>query len=262
MSLNNPSIEQLNNSVECGSLSLRAGIVEVTVAERTAVTWLAGLESDRDRLGRSGTAERVAEVLRGRIIEGFFTPGTRLAEEAIGAALGVSRNTLRESFRLLAHERLLIHEFNRGVFVRELPVADVVDLYRLRRIIECAAVRDVASAPEGALATVRTAVQDGERAAADQQWAQLGTADLRFHQAIAGLAGSFRVDELMRGVLAELRLVFHVMANSRQFHLPYLARNQQILALLEAGEGQAAADALTDYLRDAEHQLVTAYQSR
>jgi DNA-binding GntR family transcriptional regulator len=236
--------------------------VEVSVADHTAVTWIAGLESDRDRLGRSGTAERVAEVLRGRITEGFITPGTRLSEDAIGAALGVSRNTLRESFRLLAHERLLVHKFNRGVFVRELPVADVVDLYRLRRIIECAAVHDLASAPEGALAAVRTAVRDGEGAAANREWAQVGTADLRFHQAIAGLAGSFRVDELMRGVLAELRLVFHVMANPQQFHLPYLARNQQILALLEAGKAQAAEDALANYLRDAEQQLVTAYGSR
>jgi DNA-binding GntR family transcriptional regulator len=234
----------------------------VAVAERTAVTWLAGLEGDRDRMGRSGTAERVAEVLRGRIIEGLITPGTRLSEEAIGAALGVSRNTLRESFRLLAHERLLVHEFNRGVFVRELPVADVIDLYRLRRIVECAAVRAVADAPEGALAAVRKAVRDGERAAARQRWAQVGTADLRFHQAIAGLAGSFRVDELMRGVLAELRLVFHVMANPREFHMPYLSRNQQILALLEAGEAQAAEDALAAYLRDAEQQLVAAYGSR
>jgi DNA-binding GntR family transcriptional regulator len=227
-----------------------------------AVTWLAGLESDRDRLGRSGTAERAAEILRGRIIEGFFTPGTRLSEEAIGAALGVSRNTLRESFRLLAHERLLEHKFNRGVFVRELTVADVVDLYRLRRMIECAAVRNLAHAPEGALTALETAVHDGEAAAAERHWVQLGTADLRFHQAIAGLAGSFRVDELMRGLLAELRLAFHVMASPDDFHLPYLARNQQILALVRAGESEAAAGALTGYLRDAEQQLVTAYESR
>jgi DNA-binding GntR family transcriptional regulator len=238
------------------------GIAEVGVAKAAGggTAWLAGLESSRCRLSRTSTAERVAAVLRGRIIEGSFAPGTRLSEEAIGAALGVSRNTLRESFRLLAHERLLVHEFNRGVFVRELPVADVIDLYRLRRIIECAAVRDLASAPDGILDAAATAVGDGERAAAGRQWAQVGTADLRFHQAIAGLAGSLRVDELMRGVLAELRLVFHVMVDPREFHLPYLARNRQILELLVAGDARAADDTLDRYLRDAEQQLVTAYR--
>ncbi|MFC7583878.1 GntR family transcriptional regulator [Nonomuraea antimicrobica] len=75
---------------------------------------VADLSQDRPRLGRSSTAERVADILRERISEGFFQPGQRLSEEAISEALGVSRNTLRESFRLLGHERLLDHRLNRG----------------------------------------------------------------------------------------------------------------------------------------------------
>src|SRR5258707_808947 len=98
---------------------------------------MAELVKDRSLLGRSSTAERVAGILRDRVIEGFFPPGTRLSEEAIGEALGVSRNTLREAFRLLAHEHLLVHELNRGVFVRTLTKEDVVALYRVRRVLEC-----------------------------------------------------------------------------------------------------------------------------
>ncbi len=41
------------------------------------------------------------DILRSRISEGYFPPGTRLSEDSIGGALGVSRNTLREAFRLL-----------------------------------------------------------------------------------------------------------------------------------------------------------------
>ena len=101
----------------------------------------ADLAQDRSRLGRSSTAERVADILRDRIIEGLFKPGQRLSEESICEALGVSRNTLREAFRLLSHERLLDHRLNRGVFVRVLSVEDVADLYQVRRVIEGVAVR-------------------------------------------------------------------------------------------------------------------------
>jgi len=52
-----------------------------------------GLIADRALLGRTSTAERVADVLRTRISEGFFTPGTRLAEDTIASALAVSRIT-------------------------------------------------------------------------------------------------------------------------------------------------------------------------
>lgn len=218
-----------------------------------------GLAADRMLLNRTSTAERVAAILRSRISEGYFLPGARLAEDTIGTALGVSRNTLREAFRLLSHERLLIHELNRGVFVRTLTVEDVVDLYRMRVLVECGVVRAVTQVPPG-IDQLVAAVSDGEDALRRQGWQALGTANLKFHEALVALAGSPRADELMRGVLAELRLVFHVMADPKRFHEPYLARNKEILALLQQGDGPAAAEALAVYLRDAEEQLVKAYR--
>jgi DNA-binding GntR family transcriptional regulator len=219
-----------------------------------------GLEDDRVLLGRTSTAGRVADILRDRIAEGFFPPGGRLPEDEIGRALGVSRNTLREAFRLLTHERLLVHEMNRGVFVRRLSAEDVVDLFHLRRLIECAAVRTVGSPPPD-LRMLQDAVKTGRAAARRRRWQDLGTANIRFHQAIASLAGSPRIDEVMRGLLAELRLVFHAMADPRRFHEPYLARNIEILGALEGGRGKVAERLLGRYLDDALAQLVDAYSA-
>ena len=73
-------------------------------------------------------------LLRTHIMEGLFPPGTRLSEEVLGQALGVSRNTLREAFRLLCHERLAVHQMNRGIFVPVLTRADVTDIYARRRL--------------------------------------------------------------------------------------------------------------------------------
>lgn len=216
------------------------------------------LVADRALLGRTSTAERVAEILRSRITEGYFAPGTRLVEEEITEALGVSRNTLREAFRLLTHERLLVHQLNRGVFVRVPDVADVKDLYRVRKYVECSALRTVREPPAG-LPAITAAVEQGQAALAAQDWQALGTADIQFHEAIAGLTGSARIAELMRGVLAELRLVFHVMDNPRWFHEPYLTRNEEILAALTAGNGGHAEQLLYKYLDDAEQQLLSAY---
>jgi DNA-binding GntR family transcriptional regulator len=213
-------------------------------------------EAERSPLDRSSIAERVADVLRDRITEGYYRPGTRLSEESIGGELKISRNTLREAFRLLTHERLLSHEPYRGVSVRVLSVHDVVDLYRVRKVIECGAVTAATSEEFGPVAD---AVAEGERAERDADWQALGTANIHFHQALVALAGSTRLDELMRGITAELRLVFHVMVDPRRFHEPYLARNREILALLRSGDRPSATAALADYLQDAEQQLVDGY---
>ncbi|MFJ9040820.1 GntR family transcriptional regulator [Streptomyces sp. NPDC102406] len=219
------------------------------------------LADDRALLGRTSTAERVADILRSRIADGFFLPGTRLSEDSIGGALGVSRNTLREAFRLLTHERLLEHRLNRGVFVRVLSVDDVEDIYRIRRMIECAVVRSLGEPPY-ALDRIAAAVADGQRAAEAREWKSVSTANIHFHRELVALARSERTDELMRSVLAELRLAFHVVDDPRGLHEPYLARNQQIVEALRRGHKEAAEALLADYLDDSRDGLVEVYGQR
>ncbi|MGH4030449.1 GntR family transcriptional regulator [Actinomycetota bacterium Odt1-20B] len=222
---------------------------------------LTGLADDRALLGRTSTAERVADILRSRIAEGFFPPGTRLSEDSIGGALGVSRNTLRESFRLLTHERLLVHELNRGVFVRVLTIEDVEDIYRTRRLVECAVVRALGE-PPFALDAVVEAVEQGGRAARAGDWKGVSTANIHFHRALVALAGSARTDEVMRSVFAELRLAFHVVDDPRRLHEPYLVRNRKILRSLRDGDAVGAEGLLAEYLDDSRRGLVEAYGQR
>ncbi|WP_338694278.1 GntR family transcriptional regulator [Streptomyces sp. Q6] len=222
---------------------------------------LHALADDRELLGRTSTAERVADILRNRIAEGFFPSGTRLSEDSICGALGVSRNTLREAFRLLTHERLLEHRLNRGVFVRVLSVADVRDIYRTRRMVECAVVRSLGDPPY-ALDGLAAAVAEGRRAARAREWQGVSTANIHFHRELVALAGSERTDELMRGVLAELRLAFHVVDDPRRLHEPYLARNARIVETLGKGLRDEAETLLAAYLDDSRDGLVEAYGQR
>ncbi|MDN3360042.1 GntR family transcriptional regulator [Actinomadura sp. DC4] len=216
---------------------------------------LTGLSGARTLLDRTSTVSRLAGALRTRIIEGALRPGAQLPEHAVADLLGVSRNTLREAFRLLAHEGLVVHEPHRGVFVRTLDAADVRDIYTTRRLVECAAVRSENAPPE-AVAELRAAVGAAQAAVAGERWNDVGTADLRFHAAIVALAGSWRLDGLMDRVLAELRLAFHVLDDPRRLHEPYVRRNGEIAALVEQGRTADAADALAAYLDDAERELL------
>lgn len=222
---------------------------------------LSGLADDRALLGRTSTAERVADILRSRIAEGYFPPGTRLSEDSIGGALGVSRNTLREAFRLLTHERLLVHELNRGVFVRVLTVEDVEDIYRTRRLVECAVVRGLGDPPYP-LDALAGAVEQGRRAAREGDWKAVGTANIHFHRELIALAASERTDELMRSVFAELRLAFHAVDHPKRLHEPYIARNVEILDALQAGEREKVEHLLAAYLDVSLERVVEVYRRR
>ena len=227
-----------------------------------------GAVVERGGHGRTGqnpgqsTAERVADVLRLRITEGELSPGTRLSEDDLARPLGVSRNTLREAFRLLTHDGLLVHRLHRGVFVSELDAYELWDLYRLRRILECGVVRSLTTVDDEQRRQLSAEVVAAEEAAARGDWSAVGTANMRFHQCLVGLAGSPRIDRVSAQLLAELRLVFHVVADPRRLYEPYVVRNRLLLDLLETGAYAEAADQLDRYLRDSEGQLLAAYRTR
>lgn len=218
---------------------------------------------DEERRGRrtvmSTSADRAARQVREQVVEGRLLSGTRLPEQRLASALGVSRNTLREALSQLVGERILVREANRGVVVATPDAEDVRDVYAARLVIEPAAVRHGQDRSPETIATVRSAVEEARAALDRGDHDAVGGANQHFHRAIVSLAGSPRLDAQMDLLLAEMRLFFHAMGDPRAFHAPYLDDNARILDLLEAGDHDAAADHLTDYLARARDQLVAGF---
>ncbi|GAA2426080.1 GntR family transcriptional regulator [Streptomyces macrosporus] len=207
----------------------------------------------------ASTASRVADALRAQIVSGELKPGVRLSEEHVRKVHGVSRSTLREAYQRLIRERLLVHELSRGVFVRRLSREDVADLYKVRRIVECAAVRSIRVLTPAGLRRLSAALSDGRAAAEESRWDAVAAASIRFHEALVALAGSERLDAMMSGVLAEFRLAYAHMSDTRVFHTAYLDRNGEIAEALRSGDVEEAATLLESYLTDSETALLKDY---
>jgi len=206
-------------------------------------------------------SERVAETLRQKITEGELAPGQRLSEQALSESLAISRNTLREVFRTLTKDGLLKHAPNRGVFVAVPSIASIIDIYRVRRLVECQALAQ-AYPRHPAKKRMREAVETAMRCRERQDWLGVGTANMAFHQAIVELADSERLNLLFAPVLAELRLAFGLLRDSEFLHAPYVDMNQRLLELAEAGEFARASAELHDYLVHSERIVLAVYARR
>ncbi len=206
-------------------------------------------------------SERVAEALRRKITEGELAPGQRLSEQALSESLDISRNTLREVFRTLTKDGLLKHAPNRGVFVAVPSMASIIDIYRVRRLVECQALAQ-AYPRHPAKKRMREAVETAMRCRDQQDWLGVGTANMAFHMAIVELADSERLNTLFAPVLAELRLAFGLLRDSEFLHAPYVDMNLKILELAEAGEFAKASAELQDYLVHSERIVLAVYARR
>lgn len=227
--------------------------------------WAASLSRQRQRLRTPSTAERAADLIRAQILDGELRPGVQLAEESLVEALGVSRNTVRESLQILGHERLVEHRRHRGAFVRRLSRDELADLCGLRRALEVGAVREAAARDErpapGLVAAVTDAAEQGARSVAARDWVATGTANSRFHIGLAGLPDNPRIDAAVRSLLAELRLAFLVVADARAMHERYVPEHGALAGLVSAGQLDDAASRLEDYLHRSEHHLITSYSA-
>lgn len=79
--------------------------------------------------------------IKRKILSLEFKPGDPLSEKQLMEEIGASRTPIREALNKLEEEHLVKIHPMRGIFVTEVSVKDVVDVYSLRTVLEPFAVR-------------------------------------------------------------------------------------------------------------------------
>lgn len=202
---------------------------------------------------RRPLAEQAADQLRRLVLDGSLAPGDRLGEVAFSARLGISRTPLREAFKILAREGLLVLEPHRGARVAPL------DLTELEHTIEVMAALERLV---GRLAAARICENELEVLREQQRTmrAAFDAADLdryfAINQAIhLGLVATCRnpvLEEQYRTLNARI-LRYRYAANlSSARWAEAMAEHEAILEALEARDGERLGELLARHL---EHKL-------
>jgi DNA-binding GntR family transcriptional regulator len=82
----------------------------------------------------------VLQYLRDKIIIGELKSGQKLNENVLSSSLGISRPPLREVFRMLEKDHMVINIPRKGTYVVELSVKDYEELSQIREMMECYAI--------------------------------------------------------------------------------------------------------------------------
>jgi DNA-binding GntR family transcriptional regulator len=128
------------------------------------------------------TGRHALEGLRRAIAAGELRPGERIRQEEVAAALGVSVAPVREALATLEQEGQVTYLPRRGYFVAELGLAELEEIYELRRLLEeRAARRALPGIDDDRLAAIERAAREcGIAARAGDVAAELA-ANRRFH---------------------------------------------------------------------------------
>jgi DNA-binding FadR family transcriptional regulator len=211
-------------------------------------------------LHRPPLAEEVTARLRESIVAGRWPLGGRIPPEPeLVASLGVSRGTLREAIKALAHAGMLEVRRGDGTYVRAtseisgtarrayreyddehvLQVRFALDTQAARLAAQAA--QEASSEHDGAVAALREMLARRRQAWAEQDLEGWIAADWDFHQAVAAASGN----PLLHELYSSFGDVFHGAKMAQRLRDGFdgclRAGHEDLADAIEAGDADAAA---------------------
>jgi DNA-binding GntR family transcriptional regulator len=201
-------------------------------------------------IARLTLPEAAAERLRLMITEGDLEPGTRLNERALCERLGVSRTPLREAFRMLASEGLIVQLPNRGAQVVALGADDVRQAFDVMGALEglagelaCERVTDAD------LVLLRGLQAEMEAAHARHDLPAYYRVNRMVHERVAGIAANPILAQTMSALNARLHaLRFRSNVNRAKWDQA-IDEHREMLAALAVQDGSRLRELLVGHLR-------------
>lgn len=204
----------------------------------------------------------IADQLREGIISGAFRPGDQLNEAQVARQLNVSRGPVREALHRLVQEGLLYARPNRGMFIEELDLRDVAEVYETREVIECAATEIITRSSAEDRSTIGDsleAIVDRMHAALEShEWLTLGRIDLEFHTHLVASAGNSRLARAYSTLATEALIsLSHFLPDAYPDRNRVVPDHLEIVAMIRDGDKDAIHSTLHRHLSLDSYQLHT-----
>jgi phosphonate utilization transcriptional regulator len=192
----------------------------------------------------------VAREVERMILAGELSVGERVNESALAAHFRVSRGPVREALRGLEESGLLRLEKNRGVFVREISLAEADEIYDLREALDELVGRRLAKRFDaGVRAAVDRLLDEMDLAAERGDAASYHRVNLRFHDTLVEATGNAKLVATYRRLIKELHL-FRLKGLTAGGGLPVSNdEHRAIVKAIAAGDADGAARRMREHVR-------------
>jgi DNA-binding GntR family transcriptional regulator len=204
------------------------------------------------------TSDLIAAELRQEILRGQFSPSSPLRQEALAKRFSVSRIPVREALRALERDGLVEVHPNRGAYVVELTVEQLVEITDLRILIEGDLIaRSVLRMSKIDIRTISAAADIAAATAETPDWNET---DRRFHEAMYTPAARPQQLALALALRRSVERYWAIYGQLPERRTEWLRDHELLLAACRDGDAKRAKRELIDHIRRAGEFLVERLQ--
>ncbi|WP_234188203.1 GntR family transcriptional regulator [Shinella sp. NM-101] len=179
---------------------------------------------------------------------GRYKPGERLIAEDIAAEIGTSRMPVREAFRRLAADGLVVLRPNRGCIVAGLTLDELYEVFEIRSVLEGLAVRlAIHRIDEEVLDELERLLERMERAG------QSGSSDWvvrhqEFHGRIYALSGRPKLIRQIAALHVVIEPYMRIWFDYVDKPLSSREEHAALIAALRSGDARHAEQVMQDHI--------------
>lgn len=203
-------------------------------------------------------AEKAYNAIKDQIIQLQLEPGSVITETQLMSHLGYGRTPIREALKRLQAESLVVLSPRRGMFVSDIAITDLIQLYELRLELEpmCARLAAQRIKPDQ-LAQLRALAEDFKQHVPSEKRALIDL-DCRFHSLLAEASqNKFLKNELEHLHNLSIRIWNLALDNAASDEVDVEA-HLDILSAIEAGDPQLAEETMLHHIQRF-HQTIKRY---
>jgi DNA-binding GntR family transcriptional regulator len=228
-------------------------------AARTAAVATNNAAAEESTTAR--TPDAIYDAIYAAVIDHRLAPGSRLREEELAQAFGVSRTLVRQALHKLAQDGVILLRPNRGAQVPEPTRRDGEHVFDARRVVECEVARRLAgklSADQLAeLRQIVAAETHATRAPNKQEAIRLSG---QFHLRLAQMSGNPIFVRLLEELLPTTSLLM-ALYKAPDEPMCVAHSHQQLLQVIGKG-GPGAVSEMRRHLNEIEKSLAPAPSER
>ena len=204
------------------------------------------------------SAVAIGDGIKNRIHRGAYAPGQRLIEVDLAEEFAVGRGRIREVFKTLVGEGYLEFVRNRGVYVRRFTRAEILEMGRVREVLEglsarLAAEKELDQAQRDLLRAHQNRLDEAE---ASNDVDRYNAENFEYHATICRIAGNRHVEQS----LARVRLPLYRLQLPRSFSSDSMASSnrdhQVITSSILAGKPDAAEAAMRAHVHAGNQHVI------
>ncbi len=201
-------------------------------------------------------SEGLLDALREAILTGRYAPGTRLVQDDLAEAFGISRIPLREALRRLEGEGLVVISPNRGAIVRPLAPKDVVDLYELRLALESLALRRAAERYADLRASTKQRHALARQAIAARNLTALFRLDRDFHSDVALASDNPHLVAALGAQWSQIMRVMHAYFEAGDYPADTWDDHEAIADAVALGQADLAVELMRAHLTGSRDRIL------